>query len=226
MVLASKEFVRKYRQFLLRLREIDRKRNEGGHHDFWHDMRVARICLLIAPDGEDAAAEYAAIAAMLHSLDRFCSNVEQEAEELLIEHTKLSAEERRDVIQAVLTHSEKDVGNEKATVRILRDADRVEATAGPLHMLRCAQYLNVLPLIHPDEPLAMRGTYKDPKTVAEDVQRALEHGRVEGVKIQLPKAVELAREGLVFIEAAMGWIMRYLESIELNPLPDELREFI
>lgn len=136
--------------------EVKRIHNESvrphrGHGFADHNLPVALMAAMIAPDLRTADKAYAA--GMLHSIDRW---VEKAAFEptvrrclKLLSKDYFTSQEMEEILDAVVKHDKKNEDDDSMTLQVLKDADRL-INLEPVHIIRAAQWYHEVPAIEID----------------------------------------------------------------------------
>ncbi|OGY97956.1 MAG: hypothetical protein A2855_01660 [Candidatus Liptonbacteria bacterium RIFCSPHIGHO2_01_FULL_57_28] len=170
-------------------------------HDFDHDLRVAEMAVLIAPDA--TIARFAAVAGFCHSADRFVQRFRG------VGRGEVADEEVADVmhgfcsttpswrlrggvlgiaLRAVLLHCRPNDEDDDLVVMTLKDADRI-VNCDPDVIVRSSRH-------HPEYPAVdyvhglhdPAATYKEPRSILRDISHCLEWAEDGPFGVRLPKA--------------------------------------
>lgn len=193
----------------------------GGHHDFFHVVRVASVACKLAGRSKKRV-EAAWFVAMCHNADRVLQKKlglgvndhvpEQEIRDLIsfwIFGPGLSVaggwtEFLRLIESVVLKHSEPNKDDDHPVLVILKDADRVVNLAAD-NLFRIADYYAAhgWPMVDPVHLLGdPTATFRDGKTVWKALQYVLEWGESGGpFGLRLKRAQVLARRRMRFNRA-------------------------
>ncbi len=205
-------------------------------HDFFHAWRVSNWAERIAPDPETA--RKAGIAGLLHNDDRVIQVEEglgfadKVPADLRVETMNcwldaepagtFTPEERAEIIDAVLKHSNRNGTDDSLVLITLMDADRlvnIEADC----IIRNGQYFgNTLQVIDPiyllDDPKA---TFRDPRSILWTMPTRFDW-EVEGgfVGLRLPKAREFAKSRFAFWTLYIETVIAQIKESGAVPFPD------
>jgi len=226
--------IRYYEMYDALVREVWRNHQDagavGGGHDFPHALMVAQYAQKVA-EGErfpEVIARLGWLAGIVHNTDRLYSSLDdQKMRDLIIKTLSdftggLSAERISIVADAVLVHSlwelPKNFGGHRRKVAVLlRDADKLASINGLLP-LRSAQNYHNLPVYDVvwglDDPEA---TYRNPKTVARDIQYSLEWQQPGWIVTETAR--KLAEPGFKALEGILADMERPFRETGLNPWP-------
>jgi len=214
-------------------RAVKKKHDEVGQefgvqafhcHDFFHAFRVSNWAERIAPDPETA--RKAGVAGLLHNDDRIMQ-VEEGlgfADKVRLDYRAdmmndwLDAEpagtflpeERAEIIDAVLKHSNRNGADDSLVLITLMDADRLVNLEADC-IIRNGQYFgNALQVVDPvhllDDPKA---NFRDPRSILRTMPERFDWEKEGGfVGLRLPKAREFAKRRFAF------WLLFIEETIE------------
>jgi hypothetical protein len=206
-------------------------------HDFDHDLRVAEMAALIAPD--EATAYLAAAAGFCHSADRFVQVIvgvgRADVDEVpvkvivnaLLATTSLEVlprEERQVIVDAVMKHGRPNEADDNLVLKTLKDADRIVncdpdvICRSTRHHLDCpnVDYVNGL-----HDPAA---TYKEPLSVLRDISHCLEWTQPGGkFGWRLQKAGQQMAWRAEILRAWIDGILRSRKTVDHYYNPDAAR---
>lgn len=145
-------------------------------HGLDHDVLVAEFAVHICPDSAYADKVWAA--GLLHSLDRVVGEEAapqaiRDALETVREH--FSDEQRAEIHEAVLRHSELNRDDQSFTQVVLMDADRL-ANLQMAIPIRAGQFRASIPPLEMEflDTMNPVSTYREPKSVLDDLRHALQ----------------------------------------------------
>ncbi|MBA3789278.1 HD domain-containing protein [Patescibacteria group bacterium] len=188
-------------------------------HGMDHDVTVAQIATLIAPD--DRAKKLGWVAGMLHSTDRVVP-----ADQLTVALTSylhalpegyFTNEEKQKIVEAVLRHSELNQDNQSDVQQLLMDADRLANLTVAL-FIRGGQFRPDIPAF---EFTYLNGTqnpastYKYPKSVLDNIRADLEEYLPQ---LRLPAAKELGTTYAERLSQIIAWIEKDYHDLSLAGL--------
>ncbi|MDZ4240741.1 MAG: HD domain-containing protein, partial [Patescibacteria group bacterium] len=188
---------KKFREFYVVVRDghEQSKRAHRGH-GLDHDVTVAQIAVMIAPD--ERTAEKAWCAAMLHSTDRLVEKGNKEKEEAhmranlkSLPERYFTSEEKEEIFLSAYRHEELNQDDQSVTQHVLMDADRL-ANLMPAVIIRAGQLLSDIPALELEYLEGKRNpktTYHEPKSVLDDLRNNVAEYTP---KLRMPKAKELA----------------------------------
>lgn len=194
-------------------------------HGLDHDVTVAQIAAMIAPD--ERTAEKAWCASLLHSIDRmveknedkelFAKNVADATASLTINFLPpgyFTTEEEIEIWRAACRHGELNQEDQSITQQVLMDADRL-ANLQPAVVIRAGQFMPELPAFEFEYLAGERNletTYYNPKSVLDDLRNNI----AEYVpKLRLPKAKELAAGYVATLEGFISALEKSYRDIGL-----------
>jgi hypothetical protein len=167
------------------------KTGEYGH-GLDHDVLVAEFAVHICPDPTYTNMVW--VAGILHSLDRVVGDEAASpaiSDALEIVRTDFKDEQRTEILEAVLRHSELNRDDQSLTQIVLMDADRL-ANLQMAIPIRAGQFRPSIPPLETEylDTMNPESTYRAPKSVLDD----LRHGLQWVAWLRTPKAQELGRE--------------------------------
>jgi len=205
-------------------------------HDFFHAFRVSNWAEQIAPDPETA--RKAGVAGLLHNDDRilqvnlrlgFAGKVPEKLRVQMM-NGWLDAEpvgtflpeERAEIIDAVLKHSNRNGPNDSLVLITLMDADRLVNLEADC-IIRNGQYFgNSLRVVDPvyllDDPKA---TFRDPRSILRTMPERFDWEKEGGfVGLRLPKAREFAKRRFAFWRLFIQETIEQIKESGAVPFPD------
>ncbi|QQG42887.1 MAG: HD domain-containing protein [Candidatus Giovannonibacteria bacterium] len=218
--------------------EVEREFNvQAFHcHDFFHAFRVSNWAERIAPDPETA--RKAGVAGLLHNDDRimqiklglgFADKVPTDLRvEMMI--SWLDAEptgtflpkEEKEIINAVLKHSNRNGPDDSLVLITLMDADRLVNLEADC-IIRNGQYFgNALQVVDPvyllDDPKA---NFRDPRSILWTMPTRFDWEQEGGfVGLRLPKAREFAKRRFAFWRLFIQETIEQIKESGAVPFPD------
>jgi predicted hydrolase (HD superfamily) len=152
------------------LADLSRKNIPNHGYAIDHDLLVAAYCLMIVPNDKQREGELAAIAGLLHSMDRHFKSGQMERDQIerfisLLPESVTDAELAL-IRQAIAEHSKKKVDVPSDVTFALQDADKL-ANSGFLSLARGGQQHPHLPAIlldHVETPDPKHGFADDTRT--------------------------------------------------------------
>jgi len=211
----------KYGKFLEKLMErhadIEKAGKGNRGHGFDHDLLVAHYALAIQEQRETAEASW--IASLLHSFDHFYGDAaETEIMAMLeIATTDLTEDTLQDIASAVMLHSTKNDENDSMIKITLQDADRL-ANIGGIVIIRSGQFRPTIPAceigrIGVKNP---ESTYKNPRSILDDLRNCLSWESDPRFLIRLPKAIEIAKPQFAYLRAFLAHVESQFREIGLS----------
>lgn len=175
-------------------------------HGLDHDVLVAEFAVHICPDR--AYADMVWVAGILHSLDRVVgdeavSQAIHDALEIVREH--FTDEQRLEIYEAVMRHSELNKDDQSFTQVVLMDADRL-ANLQMAIPIRAGQFRPSVPPLEMEylDTMNPASTYRSPKSILDDMR----HGLQWVAWLRTPRAQELGSEAEKDIKAYLELIAK------------------
>lgn len=197
------------------VKQLHEKEVSPGH-GIDHDLMVAQYAAIIS--GDERVGEMLWVAGLLHSLDRFQCNLEEELGSLLglLPEGEFSYDEIGQIRVAVLEHGKKNSDDDGPVAVALKDADRL-ANLGAITLIRSGQFFHNKPAckmdsLHGPHP---GGNYKNPTCSLDDVYYMMEWESKEGVCLRLPRAKEMARRRCDFMRVFLAFVQSEFEEAGL-----------
>lgn len=148
-------------------------------HGLDHDVAVAQMAAIIAPD--ERTAEKAWVAGICHSADRVVGRDDKEFEILVRQYLSclpdgyFESSEAEEILVAALKHSERNKDDDSLTLQVLKDADRL-VNLQLLIVIRCGQFYPEIPSIELEHIGRMnpQSTFKYPCNSLDDLRNCFD----------------------------------------------------
>ena len=219
-------FLAKYELLVSALKEFyaklvaDKVPNHG--HALDHDLLVAAYCLQIAPDCDERVSELAAIAGLLHSMDRHFKT-EKDGQDKIegfisLLPDSITPSDLAGIQDAVAEHSKRNSDSDTMITMILKDSDRL-ANSGSLNTGRGGQHRPNVPAVELDyvfEP--------NPESTFKNITSLYDAWRynMEWVPwLRLPKAIAIAKEDYSFGFTQLAIDMAQKQLVEAGLIDEE-----
>jgi hypothetical protein len=145
-------------------------------HGLDHDVLVAEFAAYICPD--PAYTDMVWVSGILHSLDRVVGDEaapQAIRDALEIVRTDFTEEQRAEILEAVLRHSELNRDDQSFTQIVLMDADRL-ANLQMATPIRAGQFRPSIPPLETEylDTMNPASTYREPKSILDDLRHVLQ----------------------------------------------------